>query len=105
MRDDMDGQMPESEARGLRLLRRLVTVLTAVMIVGVSTIVVLLALRLNRPAPPMFPESMALPEGAVPQAVTRGEDFLIVVTEDGRILVFDPSGAELRQEITLDPPG
>lgn len=79
------------------------TVLTAVMIAGVVLIVVLLAIRLNAPGAPAFPEMLALPEGAVPLAVTRGPDFLLVVTEAGRAFVLDPTGSELRQEIILTP--
>ena len=84
-------------------LRRLVTGLTTVMIAGVVLIVVLLAIRLNAPAAPAFPEVLALPDGAAPLAITRGPDFLLVVTEDGRAFVLDPTGATIRQEIILTP--
>lgn len=79
------------------------TVLTAVMIAGVVLIAVLLAIRLNAPGTPAFPDMIALPEGTVPLAVTRGPDFLLVVTDDGRAFVLDPTGSELRQEIILTP--
>lgn len=84
-------------------MRRLVTVLTAVMIGGVVLIVVLLAIRLNTPASPAFPEMIALPEGATPLSLTRGPDFLAVVTEDGRIFILDPDGSAVRQEIAVAP--
>lgn len=92
------------EVRGLRLLRHLVTVLTLVMIAGIVIIVALLWLRLNAATVPAFPESLALPAGAVPQAVTRGEGFVAVVTEDGRIFILDPTGAEIFDEITVRLP-
>lgn len=96
--------MPEAEARGLRLLRRLVTVLTAVMIGGIVLIVALLWMRLNAPPAPAFPETLALPEGAVPRAVTRGDGFLAVVTTDGRILILDPTGQRVLDEVTVRLP-
>lgn len=100
----MSDQIPESEARNLRLLRRLVTTLTAVMIVGVSAIVVLLAIRLTSPPSPSFPDALALPEGTVPLAVTRAPGFIAVVTEDRRILILDPAGQEVTQSITIRTP-
>lgn len=100
----MADQIPDAEARSLRLLRRLVTVLTAVMIGGVCLIVVLLALRLNAPAAPAFPESIALPDSANPVSLTRGPGFLAVVTEDRRIFVLDPTGREILQELMVTLP-
>lgn len=97
-------QLPENDARALRLLRRLVTLLTLVMIGGIITITALLWMRLNAPAGPAFPETLVLPEGAVPQAVTRGDGFLAVVTEDARIFILDPTGAEVLDEITIRLP-
>lgn len=100
----MESQMPESDARGLRLLRRLVTVLTLVMIGGIVLIVALLWLRLNAPPASVFPDSLALPGGAVPRAVTRADGFLAVVTEDARIFILDPAGTRVIDEITVTLP-
>ena len=94
----------DAEARGLRFLRRLVTVLTLVMIAGMVVLVVLLWLRLSAPPSPAFPDSVTLPEGAVPQAVTRGEGFIAVVTTDGRIFILDPTGTEIIDEVTIRLP-
>ncbi|MEO1238874.1 MAG: DUF6476 family protein [Pseudomonadota bacterium] len=99
----MDDQTPPEEAKNLAFLRRLVTVLTSVMIAGVVLIVVLLAIRLTAPVPAPFPDNLALPEDAVPVAITRGPDFLLVVTEDGRAFILDPAGEGIRQEIILTP--
>ena len=96
--------MPESDARGLRLLRRLVTVLTLVMIGGIVLIVVLLWVRLNAPPAAVFPETLTLPEGAVPGAITRGDGFLAVVTDDNRIFILDPTGQRVLDEITVTLP-
>lgn len=79
------------------------TVLTVTLIVGVITIVGLLVTRLPGTAPQLaFPEALDLPDGAVPQAITRGAGWIGVVTEDGRLLIFTPEGA-LRQEIAITP--
>ncbi|MGR3435728.1 MAG: DUF6476 family protein [Shimia sp.] len=81
--------------RGLVFLRRLVTVLTAVMILGVITIVALLVIRLQRPAAPALPplpEAIALPEGVMPLSVTRSAEGLLVIARDGRMFVMDDEG-------------
>lgn len=83
----------------LRLLKTLVTVLTAVMILGVIVVVGLLVTRF--PAPVSEPETLQMPEGAVAEAVTRGQGWWIVVTTDGRVLVFNADGS-LRREVPLE---
>ncbi|MEL6681000.1 MAG: DUF6476 family protein, partial [Pseudomonadota bacterium] len=64
----MAGTHPPTEPEAqepprLRALRLMVTALTAVMILGISTIVILLALRLTGPTAPALPDALALPEG------------------------------------------
>lgn len=83
----------------LRLLKTLVTVLTVVMILGVIVVVGLLVTRF--PAPVSAPDALQMPEGAVPEAVTQGQGWWIVVTEDGRVLVFNADGS-LRREMPLE---
>jgi hypothetical protein len=80
----------------LRLLRGLVIVLTAVMIAGVISVVALLVIRLPA-ATVTVPPALPLPEGARAQAVTQGPGWWAVVTEDGRILLYDGGGAPLRE--------
>ena len=99
MSDDMEGG---PEPANLRFLRRLVTVLTVVMIGGLVLVVGLLVQRLRVPSVPV-PEALALPDGATAQAVTRGPGWWAVVTTDGRILIFDAGGA-LAQEIAVSLP-
>ncbi len=70
------------------------------MIVGVITIVGLLVTRMPSEAGPVLPENLTLPEGAKAEAVTVGTDFLLVVTTDGRALVYGRDGT-FRQEIVL----
>ncbi len=76
------------------------TVLTAVMIGGVLVIIGLLVTTL-RTAPPALPETLALPAGAVAEAVTQAQDWIGVVTTDGRLFIFDRSTGALRQEIRV----
>ena len=84
----------------LRFLKRLVTVLTAVMILGLVTIVALLVIRLGQPAAPLpaLPAAVVLPAGEVAGAVTFGPGFSVVVTQSGRVLVYSADGA-LRQDV------
>jgi Family of unknown function (DUF6476) len=86
----------------LRFLKRLVTVLTLVMIAGVITIVALFVTRLPQlAAPPVLPEGLALPQGARVAAVTFGTGWIAVVTTDDHILIFAPDGT-LRQDLKID---
>lgn len=87
----------------MRYLKWLVTTLTVTMIVGLIVLIALVVMRFNRDPAPAFPDTIALPEGATASAVTRGDGFLVVVTTDGEVLVFDPSGATLRQTIKIEP--
>ena len=48
-----------------------------------------------------LPDEIALPAGATASAITRGADFLAVVTTDGRILIYALDGQTLRQEIRV----
>lgn len=79
------------------------TVLTATMILGVLTVIVLLVIRLNASEPTLtVPEQVTLPDGAVATAFTIGSDWFAVVTEDDQILIFDQVTGTLRQTVTVD---
>ncbi|WP_232830684.1 DUF6476 family protein [Tropicimonas sp. IMCC34011] len=85
-----------ADLRALRWLRGLVMALLVTMILGVGTVSGLVALRLSAPsAPPAFPDSPDLPPGATPLAVTRGDGWWAVVTDDGRILILGADGTVL----------
>jgi hypothetical protein len=86
----------------LRFIKRLVTVLTATMIAGLLTIIVLLVIRLAAPPPrlPALPANIALPAGAEVAALTFGDGFIVVVTKAGEVLIYAANGT-LRQ--TLKP--
>lgn len=74
------------------------------MIGGVITVVGLLVTRMPQTfgGLPEVPERLEMPEGAKARAVTFAGDMIAVVTEDGRILIFNAEG-RLRQEIALEP--
>ena len=86
----------------LRFLKRLVTVLTVTMILGVITVVGLLVTRLPQGnATPTLPAGLTLPEGARVAAVTMGTGWIAVVTTDDRILIYGADG-KLRHDLKID---
>jgi len=90
------------ETPQLRLLRRMVMLLTAVMIGGVLVTFALIVIRLSDRTPTL-PDQVELPDGAKAQAVTIGSNWYAVVTDDNRILIFDKTTGRQRQEITIEP--
>ncbi len=90
------------EPANLRFLRRLVTVLTTVMICGVLVVIGLLVTRLNRDSP-ILPQEIALPEGASAVAFTQGPDWYAVVTDRNEIIIFDRLTRKLRQTVQVTP--
>ena len=88
----------------LRFLKALVIVLMLSMILGVITVTLLLVTRLRAPlsAPPALPPELQMPAGETPATVIPGRDWLGVVTDSDRILIFNQDGS-LRQEITVTP--
>lgn len=106
---DTQPQLPP----GLRFLRGLVIVLMITMIAGVITVVGLLVTRMPRlgappgpssasPTPAALPPALTLPAGTRAAAVTMGQGWIGVVTDDGRVLIFLPDG-QLHQELRLAP--
>ena len=96
-----DDTTPEAAVPGLRLLRWLVTGLTATMIVGLLAIVAMLVIIVNRDSV-RLPDEIALPAGVEARAVTFGARWIAVVTNDDRILIYDEDGDQLRQEVRSD---
>ncbi|MCP4817997.1 MAG: hypothetical protein GY883_02335 [Shimia sp.] len=89
------------EPANLKFLRLLVTGLTTVMIVGLVTVVALIVMRF-RDDGPILPEEIILPDGVAVQAVTTGDGWYALVTEDDRILIYDRITGALRQEVVLE---
>ncbi len=79
----------------------MVMLLTAVMIGGVLVTFALIVIRLTDRTPTL-PDQVELPDGARAQAVTIGNNWYAVVTDDNRILIFDKTTGNLRQEISVD---
>ena len=95
------------DARALRLLRALVTVLTAVMIAGIVSVVALLVIRMpdgRALAAAPVPDAIRLPRGVEATAFTRGPNWFAVVTGDDRILIYGADGT-LRQEVRIEVAG
>lgn len=90
-----------SEPANLRFLRRMVTVLTAVMILGVVVVIGLLVTRLSRNTP-VLPSEIALPNGAKATAFTQAADWYAVVTDKNEILIFDRMTGALRQTVMVE---
>ncbi|MWD26178.1 hypothetical protein E0K89_001645 [Aquicoccus sp. SCR17] len=92
-----------AEPANIRFLRRLVTVLTAVMIAGLLAIFALLVIRFSSAPDLPLPDSIALPDGTEATAFTQGRDWYAVVTADDRILIYDRATGSLRQELQVTP--
>ncbi|SFD46644.1 hypothetical protein SAMN04488523_10160 [Sulfitobacter brevis] len=93
--------METAEPANLRFLRRLVTVLTVVMIFGVLVVIGLLVTRLSGRGPEL-PASITLPDGSEAATFTMGDGWYAVVTTDDRILIFDRLSGNLRQTLQID---
>ena len=95
---DMDDPI---EPANLRFLRRLVTLLTAVMICGVVVVIALLVTRLNQDTPTL-PDQISLPEGVTPRAFTQGPDWYAIVTTTDQILIYSRLTGALQQTLQID---
>ncbi len=85
----------------MRFIKRLVIVLTTVMIAGLILVIGLLVTRLARaPVPMALPERIALPEGARADAVTLARDWVLVLSGD-EVLLFDRATGALGHRMAL----
>jgi len=105
MDDSPDGAQ---EPANLRFLRILVTILTASMIGGLVTVIVLIVIKVpevvkTNPMPLPLPDTITLPDGSRATNFTQGTDWYGVVTADNRILIFDRKTGKLRQTVTIRP--
>jgi len=100
-----EAPIPEEQAPLVRYLKWLVTTLTVTMIAGFIVLVSVVVMRFNEAGTVPLPDEIALPAGASASAITRGPDWLGVVTTDGRILIYALDGQTLRQEIRVAPGG
>ena len=94
---DIDPELPPS----LKLLKRLVTTLTVVMILGFLVLIAALVIRLNA-APLPLPDRISLPDGVNALAFTQGTDWFAVVTDADTILIYDRATSTLRQTVQIE---
>jgi len=88
----------------VRLVKRLVVVLTSVMILGVIVIIGLLVTQIARsPAPFALPDNISLPDDTAASAVTLSRDWVLIVTENQTLLVFDRRTGALTHNVDLLP--
>ncbi|PLS22275.1 DUF6476 family protein [Neptunicoccus cionae] len=90
------------EPANLRFLRRLVTILTATMILGLLAIFAVLVMRFSTNSGPALPDSITLPDGSEATAFTQGGDWYAIVTAEDTILIYDRTTGELRQTVQID---
>ncbi|OAN72668.1 hypothetical protein A8B78_19495 [Jannaschia sp. EhC01] len=95
-----DGPLPPN----LRFLRVLVTVLTAVMILGVLTVILLLVIRLNDIRGPILvhPEVFSIPAGVNTVGYSVVDGYTVIIGDDGIIRVFASDTQELVQQLDLN---
>ena len=90
------------EPANLRFLRRLVTTLTATMILGLIAIFAVLVIRLQTTSP-MFPEISALPAGTEVISISRTRDELVVIDQARNIYIVSLDGKTIMQKFELQP--
>lgn len=99
-KDDPEGGEAELPP-DLRFLKLLVTGLTATMMVGLIAMIVIFVTRLpGTPPLPALPETVSLPDGLVPEAVTFGRGWVAVVGGD-RILVYDAETGDMLNDVAV----
>ncbi|GGA23504.1 hypothetical protein GCM10011498_25490 [Amylibacter cionae] len=87
----------------MRFLRRLVTILTATMILGLLAIFAVLVMRFSTDSGLAMPDSITLPDGTNATAFTQGGDWYAIVTAQNTILIFDRTTGALRQTVQIKP--
>ncbi|WP_438976340.1 DUF6476 family protein [Roseicyclus sp.] len=103
MKTPPDAELPDALPASLRWLKVLVTVLTAVMIIGVITIVALLVIRLNATSAPVFvaPGDFTLPAGVGAVGISVIDGQSVIVGDDGVIRIYDSATRTLVQEFRI----
>ena len=100
MADQSEVPANPPEPANLRFLRRLVTTLTATMIIGLIAIFTVLVIRLQASSA-MFPEIIALPPETEALSISRTPTELIVIDQYRKIYMFSLDGTRLLQEYEL----
>ncbi len=72
------------------------------MIAGLITVVAVIVIRFPTAGGDLqLPKDMALPKGERASAVTQGRGWIAVVTDGGKLLVFDAFTGKLRHSYDL----
>lgn len=101
-------QLPP-EPPQIRLLRRLVTALTVVLIVGMIVIVGLMVWRLGpRGVGPALPAEIALPAGERLTGYAQNPDWTVLITSDDagtqRLHLVRPGTTDIHQSVAITQP-
>jgi hypothetical protein len=100
MADQSEVPANPPEPANLRFLRRLVTTLTATMIIGLIAIFTVLVIRLQASST-MFPEIIALPPETEVLSISRTPTELIVIDQYRKIYMISLDGTKLLHEYEL----
>lgn len=96
-----DHHTPLLEPASLTLLRRLVTILLVVMIIGFVVLIVTLIARLNT-THIVDVENLSLPAGVRAISYSYGSDRQIIIGDDNHLYIYDGNGALLRKVDLLE---
>ena len=96
----MDSNPQPVDAKTLKFLRLLVTVLTGTMILGLLVIITLFVIKFSNTRAKL-PSEITLPAGAKAQAITQGDSWYAVVTTDNRIFIYSRTTGTILQEIAV----
>ena len=86
----------------LIFLRRLVTVLTGTMIVGLLVIIALFVIKFSGGGGLELPDVITLPNGSSAVAFTQSPDWYAIVTTDDRILIYNRTTGALQQTVSIN---
>ncbi|MDE0765771.1 MAG: DUF6476 family protein [Amylibacter sp.] len=90
-----------TEPTNLKLLRRLVTTLLIVMIIGFITLILMFVMRFPTSNQTNQLENITLPIGISATAYTKGDDWYAIIDEQNKIHIFNQSDNSLRQTIQI----
>jgi len=96
----MDDTPQPVDAKTLKFLRLLVTVLTGTMILGLLVIIALFVIKFSE-SRPSLPDRITLPKGTKATAFTQSDNWYAIVTDDNRILIYSPTTGTLLQEVEI----
>lgn len=89
------------EPTNLKLLRRLVTTLLAVMIIGFITLIFMFVMRFQSNNQTFKLNDITLPIVTSATAYTQGDDWYAIVDDANKILIFNKVDNTLRQTINI----